>query len=58
VTFRAKTGGAALATAVTGQACADDIIFTVNGKPGLDLTGSSSLNDQVLAIAGLPWKPG
>jgi hypothetical protein len=56
LTFRAKAGGAALATALTGQACADDIIFTVNGKPGLDLTGSSSLNDQVLAITGLPWK--
>jgi hypothetical protein len=58
VTFRAKTGGPALATAVTGQACAGDIIYTINGKPGLNRAGSAALNDQVLAIAGLPWKLG
>jgi hypothetical protein len=41
---------------VTGQACAGAIAFTVNGKEAPNLTDSSPPNDQVLAIAGLPWK--
>jgi hypothetical protein len=56
VTFRARPAGPALATAVTGRACAGAIPFTVNGKPGPNLTDGSPPNAAILAIAGLPWK--
>ena len=56
MTFRARSAGPALAIAVTGQACAGAIVFTVSGKQGPSLTDSSPPTDQILAIAGLPWK--
>ena len=57
LTFRASPGGQVLATVRTDQSCGVTV-FSANPDQSLALTQPSGLDQQVLSIAGLPWKIG
>jgi len=55
LTFRARPGGPALATVQTDQPCGA-VGLTVNGKQQLALQNETTLDAQILKLAGLSWK--
>jgi len=57
LTFGASPGGQVLATVRTDQSCGVTI-FSPSPNQSLALTQPSGLDQQVLSIAGLPWKIG
>lgn len=57
LTFRASTGGQVLATVHTDQSCGVTVLST-NPSQDLSLTQPATLDQQLLAIAGLPWRIG
>jgi hypothetical protein len=57
LTFRASPGGQVLATVRTDQSCGVTI-FSPNPNQSVALTQPTGLDQQVLTIAGLPWKLG
>lgn len=57
LTFRVSAAGRVLATVKTDQACAG-AVFSGNPNQDLALTQTSYFDQQILRIAGLPWKIG
>jgi len=55
LTFRASPGARVLAKVQTDQSCGVTI-FSANPNQALALTQPSTLDQQLLTIAGLPWK--
>jgi hypothetical protein len=55
LTFRVRTGGAALATVQTDQPC-DGVALTVRGKQQPTLENEPTLGSRILSLAGLRWK--
>jgi hypothetical protein len=55
LTFRARPGGPALATAQTGQQCYS-VALTVRGDQQLPLRDEPTLDPEILKLAALPWK--
>lgn len=53
--FRTRTGGPMVALTQTDQACGM-VDFTVTGQHQLGLENNTNLDQQILAIASLPWK--
>ena len=55
LTFRARSGGPALATVQTDQPC-DGVTLTVGGKQEPTLQNEPTLDGRILKLAALPWK--
>lgn len=55
LTFRARAGGAAVATVQTDQPC-DGVALTVGGEQQPTLQDTPTLDRRILALAALPWK--
>ncbi len=54
LTFRARPGGPALATAGTAGACGS-VLFTIDGRRQPALEGGAELDRQLLSVARLHW---
>ena len=55
LTFRARSGGPALATVQTDQPCGG-VALTVRGQQQPALQNEPTLDGQILKLAALPWK--
>jgi hypothetical protein len=55
LTFRARSGGPALATVQTDQPC-DGVSLTVGGEQQPNLENEPALDGRILKLAALPWK--
>jgi hypothetical protein len=55
LTFRARTGGPAVAIVQTDQPCGE-VTLTVRGEQQPALQNEPALDGRILKLAGLPWK--
>jgi hypothetical protein len=55
LTFRARSGGPALATVQTDQPC-NGVSLTIGGKQQPTLQNDPALDGRILKLAALPWK--